>query len=115
MVRLAVLGPVEVAHGDRLIPVPGPQLRCVLAVLASEAGRVVSMTRLAEALWDTPPASARGTVQVYVSRLRKLLGGLGVALVSAGGGYRLDVDPDDVDLHRFREVAARARGTADVA
>ena len=36
-----------------------------LAVLASEAGRVVPVARLAEALWDVPPATARGTVQVY--------------------------------------------------
>lgn len=114
-VRLSVLGPVEVAHGDRVIPVPGPQLRCVLAVLASEAGRVLPVARLAEALWDVPPPTARGTLQVYVSRLRKLLGGLGVALVGTGGGYRLDVDPADVDLHRFREGVARARATADVA
>ncbi|MCC8250214.1 AfsR/SARP family transcriptional regulator [Saccharothrix luteola] len=114
-VRLSVLGPVEVAHGDRLIPVPGPQLRCVLAVLASEAGRVLPVARLAEALWDVPPPTARGTLQVYASRLRKLLGGLGVALVGTGGGYRLDVDPADVDLHRFRDVVARARATADVA
>ncbi|KOX24802.1 hypothetical protein ADK67_17785 [Saccharothrix sp. NRRL B-16348] len=114
-VRLSVLGPVELAHGDRLIPVPGPQLRCVLAVLASEAGRVVPVARLAEALWDVPPPTARGTLQVYASRLRKLLGGFGVALVGTGGGYRLDIDPDDVDLHRFREAAARARATADVA
>ncbi|TQM79718.1 DNA-binding SARP family transcriptional activator [Saccharothrix saharensis] len=115
MVRVAVLGPVEVAHGERLVAVPGPQLRCVLAVLASEAGRVVPVARLAEALWDVPPATARGTVQVYVSRLRKLLAGPGVALVGTGGGYRLDIDPDDVDLHRFREAAARARASADVA
>ncbi|MEU4762296.1 BTAD domain-containing putative transcriptional regulator [Actinosynnema sp. NPDC023794] len=114
-VRLSVLGPVEVAHGDRLIPVPGPQLRCVLAVLASEAGRVLPVARLAEALWEVPPPTARGTLQVYVSRLRKLLGGLGVALVGTGGGYRLDIDPADVDLHRFREDVARARATADVA
>ncbi|WP_158843797.1 AfsR/SARP family transcriptional regulator [Saccharothrix deserti] len=114
-VRLAILGPVEVAHAGRLIPVPGPQLRCVLAVLGSEAGRVVPVARLAEALWDVPPPTARGTLQVYVSRLRKLLGGLGVGLVSAGGGYRLAIDPDDVDLHRFRSVTAEARACPDVA
>ncbi|MCE6996592.1 tetratricopeptide repeat protein [Saccharothrix sp. S26] len=114
-VRVAVLGPVEVVHGPRPVAVPGPQLRCVLAVLAAQAGRVVPVARLAEALWDVPPATARGTVQVYVSRLRKLLAGPGVALVGAGGGYRLDIDPDDVDLHRFREVAGRARASADVA
>ncbi|MFJ6673078.1 hypothetical protein ACIQMJ_18370 [Actinosynnema sp. NPDC091369] len=77
-VRVAVLGPVEVAHGERLVAVPGPRLRCVLAVPASEAGRVV-------------PAA--------------LPAGPGVALV----------DPDEVDLHRFREIAARARAGADVA
>ncbi|NUS64836.1 MAG: SARP family transcriptional regulator, partial [Saccharothrix sp.] len=114
-VRLAVLGPVEVVRGERPVPVPGPQLRCVLAVLASEAGRVVPVGRLAEALWDVPPATARGTVQVYVSRLRKLLDGPDVALVSTGGGYRLDIDPHHVDLHRFREAVARARAGAEVA
>ncbi|QFZ21127.1 AfsR/SARP family transcriptional regulator [Saccharothrix syringae] len=113
--RIGILGPVELGEEGRPVPVAGPQLRCVLAVLASEAGRAVPLPRLVEALWEVPPPAARGTVQVYASRLRKLLSGSGIALVSAGGGYRLDVDPADVDVHRFRDAVRRAREAPDVA
>ena len=44
-------------------------------MLALEAGRVVSVDRLVEALWPgDPPETAAHAVQVYVSQLRKALG-----------------------------------------
>ncbi|MEV4624881.1 BTAD domain-containing putative transcriptional regulator [Micromonospora sp. NPDC049523] len=113
--RVAILGPVELTDGGRLIAVPGPQLRCILAILASEAGRTVPVARMVDALWDEPPTSARSVLQVYVSRLRKLFSTPDTTLVHSGGGYRLDIDPQDVDLHRFRALVREARDSADVA
>ena len=53
----------------------GPKPRALLAVLALEPGRVVSVDRLVEALWPgDPPETAAHAVQVYVSQLRKALG-----------------------------------------
>jgi tetratricopeptide (TPR) repeat protein len=50
-------------------------------------------------------------VHAHIARIRRLLrasGGDG-ALAGASGGYRLDVDPDEVDLHRYRRLTAQAR------
>jgi DNA-binding SARP family transcriptional activator len=50
------------------------QQRAVLAILVLHAGEVVSADRLIDELWgDEPPPRAAKTVQVYVSRLRKVL------------------------------------------
>ena len=92
----------------------GARPRCVLAVLALEAGRVVSTERLAEALWgDDPPAATANAIQAAVSRLRRALAGAGqgaeAAIVRHGHGYRLDVDRQSVDLHRFRTLVTSAR------
>ena len=69
------------------------------------AGEVVSSDRLIEELWgERAPATAAKTVQVYVSKLRKALGE-GVVLTRAGG-YVLDPDRTDVDVHRFEALVA---------
>jgi len=45
-----ILGPLEVADGDRRLPVTGTRERALLAVLLIHAGEVVSADRLAEEL-----------------------------------------------------------------
>lgn len=115
-VLIRVLGPVEV-RGQRA---GGPQQRAVLGLLAVHAGTVVPGERLVEYLWgDAAPPNARGTVQVYVSRLRKLLRDEpGVVITTTASGYRLDLPRELVDLHLFRETADpalwRGRPFADV-
>lgn len=69
-----VLGPLQVADGGRTVALGGPRQRAVLALLLLEPNRVVSMDRLLDRLWgDDPPARATGTVQAYVSNLRRAL------------------------------------------
>ena len=52
----------------------GAKQRALLALLLLNANRVVARERLIDELWgDEPPETAVTTVQVYVSRLRKLL------------------------------------------
>ncbi|TDB73239.1 BTAD domain-containing putative transcriptional regulator [Micromonospora sp. KC721] len=88
------------------------QQRLVLAVLLLEPNRAVPMDRLIDLVWgSTPPASARGTVQALVSRLRTALRGTdGLAeILHRGTGYLLRVDPLSVDVHRFTDLVARAR------
>ncbi len=66
------------------------------------------MDRIVDALWgESPPATATKTVQVYVSRLRKILGA--EALVTRGGGYALVAGPDSVDADRFERLAGEGR------
>src|SRR5919198_4218425 len=97
MVEFVVLGPVEVRRDGRELPLGGPKQRALLAVLLLNANEVVSRDRLIDALWgDEPPDTARNTIQVYVSQLRKLLPP--DTLGTAPPGYKLVVDPAAVDL-----------------
>src|SRR4051794_38892869 len=50
-----------------------PKVRALLAALLLEAGRVVSVDSLEDALWGgAPPASARASLHNHVTRLRRL-------------------------------------------
>src|SRR5439155_17005345 len=103
------LGPLEV-HDDAgaLIDVGGRQPRTVLGVLLAACGRPVTAGTLIDAIWgDEPPASAAGTLQSYVSRLRRHLGA-GV-VVWDEQGYRLEVAADAVDFRRFEALADEGR------
>ncbi|MGA4799197.1 AfsR/SARP family transcriptional regulator [Streptomyces lavendulocolor] len=117
--RISVLGPTQVHRADgSAVPVGGARLRALLTVLALRAGRTVPTGLLIDEVWhgERPPADAQGALQALVGRLRRALGPASV--VSAAGGYRLGADGDDVDLHRFRRLAAegaRAREAGDPA
>ena len=103
-VELRLLGPLEAWRGGAELALGGPKPRALLAILALEVGRVVSVDRLVEDLWPgDPPESAPHAVQVYVSQLRKALGD---AIAREGFGYRLGVEPEAVDTHRFAKLAA---------
>ncbi|RRR98164.1 AfsR/SARP family transcriptional regulator [Glycomyces terrestris] len=109
-----LLGPVEARHGGRVLEPTTAQQRCVLAALLLDLGRVVSADRLTAALWPAePPRSAQNTLRVYVTRLRRLLAAdPSVRLETVGSGWRLSCARDRVDLYRFRDLVARARGAA---
>jgi DNA-binding SARP family transcriptional activator len=99
--------------GGRLVPLGGEKQRALIGFLALRANQVVARERLLEELWDgDPPPTAVKAVQVYVSRLRKVLPS-GV-LITRPPGYMLEVDPEEVDVHRFQRLVAEA-GKADPA
>jgi predicted ATPase/DNA-binding SARP family transcriptional activator len=104
-VQIAILGPLEVRDGDVGMDVAGLRLRSLLIRLALDAGRPVSATALVEAVWgEQPPADAANALQSLVSRLRRALGGA-ASVGQSPTGYRLGVDPDDVDATRFEQLA----------
>ncbi|MEV6641934.1 BTAD domain-containing putative transcriptional regulator [Amycolatopsis sp. NPDC051371] len=118
--QFAILGPVEARRPDGTsVPLGGPQLRGLLALLALDAGRVISAERLIDGLHgDHPPDGAAEALQSQVSRLRRRLrdGGAPDGLVEfTPAGYRLAVDPQEVDVHRFERLTAEARTTPDPA
>lgn len=97
-----LLGSVEVVADGCVVPLGPPQQRLVLAVLAVEAGRVVTAETVIDRVWDEAPEGARRCLHVYISRLRQVL----PCLVRRSGGYVLDVHPERVDVHRFRRLVA---------
>jgi DNA-binding SARP family transcriptional activator len=110
--RFRLLGSLEVAGPQRALPEVAPRQRVVLAMLTLEANRIVSIERLITAVWDDdPPATAREQIQICVSRLRRLLGVVGLAGVikTRSPGYVLYASEHQIDLRVFEELGAAAR------
>ena len=109
-----LLGPVEGRSAGTPLDLGPRKQRLVLAALLLSANRSMSTDRLVDLTWpDSPPPSARTAIHGRISRLRAALAGRpGVALVSAGSGYLLRIDPAAIDAHRFTELLAAARETA---
>src|SRR4029434_11246190 len=73
-VEFRLLGNLEVVIDGAPVDVGGTQPRTVLAMLLVAWGRVGPAESIIEALWgQEPPDSAAGTLQSYVSRLRRAL------------------------------------------
>ncbi|MEV7098206.1 AfsR/SARP family transcriptional regulator [Amycolatopsis sp. NPDC051045] len=107
-VYFEVLGPFEVRLDGEPRDVGGPRLRILLAVLAAEAGRVVSVPALSRALWgERAPAHADRTVRTYLSRLR---GAVDPGLIlTRPPGYALHLAPQALDAARFEQLAAEGQ------
>ncbi|GAB2962574.1 AfsR/SARP family transcriptional regulator [Saccharothrix stipae] len=117
--ELGLLGEVTARLGGRPVDLGPARQRCVLAALAVDAGRVVPVDLLLWRVWgvDTP-RRAPATLHSHISRLRRALNDAGsddTPIVLRSGGYALVLDRADqaVDLHRFRDLCARARATDD--
>lgn len=116
-----VLGPLEVAADGQSYEIGSPRERCLLAVLLCAEGIAVSADTLIGRVWDErPPPSAMATLQSHVSRLRgrlRVLTDGQVQIRYAGRSYTLLVDPNEVDLWRFRRLRSQARaveGSGDI-
>ncbi|MGA2824754.1 MAG: AfsR/SARP family transcriptional regulator [Streptosporangiaceae bacterium] len=116
--RINVLGPIEIVSDARARPPGGPGQRALLAALALDHGRVVTVDRLTRILWaDRPPATARTKIQAHVSALRQLMGhGPGDAdspLLTIPPGYLLADRAVDLDLAEFSGLMSRGLGAAE--
>lgn len=113
--RVLLLGPFEARDDeDRPLRIAGVKVRALLARLAMEPGRVVPADALADAIWDgRPPDNGTNALQALVSRVRRAVGTARVEGLAPG--YRLIIDPVDVDIVRFERLAASARESDDLA
>ncbi len=103
-----ILGRLEIGEAEPRLPL---QARVLLGVLLLRAGEVVSAQRLADEIWsERPPASWVNALQVYASRIRKVLadGGVDAELRRHGPGYALDVPPETVDALVFERRSRSA-------
>lgn len=110
--QFQVLGQMRAVDAGKTIRLGSPQQQAMLAVMLLRSGRAASMTELVDAIWgDDPPSSAAATVRTHAWRLRQLLGesrGAPRTLISVGDGYRLMLEPDDVDALHAERLAADA-------
>ena len=109
----SLLGPLTAAVDGTPIELGGQKRRALLAALLLKADEVVTRDDLIDALWgEDPPDTARNTLQVYVSQLRKLLPeGL---LETTPAGYRLAIDPGAVDLFEFERLTQAGRSALTI-
>jgi predicted ATPase/DNA-binding SARP family transcriptional activator len=113
---IRILGSFEARGAAGSVTLRGARRRVLLACLATHAGQPVSTDRLIEAMWGVDGSDrAAATLQTYVSKLRKQLGPDGATLETCPGGYRLAIEPDDVDALRFERNVAAAGTEPDLA
>jgi YVTN family beta-propeller protein len=112
MIDYRILGPLEVSADGRVVDIGGPKQRALLVILLLRANEQVPRDVLVHELWgERPPAGARGSLEVYVSRLRKALGaaGNGHVVVTRPGGYCLQLADGQLDVDRFERLVAEGR------
>jgi ABC-type transport system substrate-binding protein/DNA-binding SARP family transcriptional activator len=108
--RFCVLGPLEAYANGHSLAVGGGRQRALLLLLLVHAGEVVSRDRLIEELWaGEPSAGGSQSLDVYLSRLRKVFreAGAGNVLITRAPGYVLDAEK--ADARRFEILAAEGR------
>jgi ABC-type transport system substrate-binding protein/DNA-binding SARP family transcriptional activator/streptogramin lyase len=107
-----LLGPIEAGVDGRPLDIGGRRQRALLAVLLLSANEPVSRDCLAERLWgERPPAGAQHALEVYVSRLRRVLqpaAGCEVVLTRPGA-YLLRTAEDRIDVRCFERLAGQGR------
>jgi DNA-binding SARP family transcriptional activator/WD40 repeat protein len=107
--QFGVLGRLEVRDGDAPLIITAPSRRLVLAALLARANSLVTASTLIDDLWGVAaPRSAVGSLRSHVARLRDDLGRDPDLLLTEGDGYRLRVEPHDLDAARFETLVQQA-------
>jgi DNA-binding SARP family transcriptional activator len=116
---IRTLGPLTVECDGAAVRLGGHKQRAVFACLLTEPNRIMSVDRVAEAVWgDEPPDRAQGIVQVYVSSLRRALEPLKAGrggrelIVTRRPGYVVEVAADELDHLAFDALVGEARQLA---
>ncbi|MFT4135564.1 BTAD domain-containing putative transcriptional regulator [Microbacterium sp.] len=114
--RFRDLGVLTISAGRSDRTPGGRRPASVLAALLVELNQTVPTARLIERVWGGhPPYRAPAVIESHVWRLRQVLEPARPAhtpptvLITDSGGYRLAVDPDDVDSRRLAAAVAQAR------
>jgi SARP family transcriptional regulator, regulator of embCAB operon len=117
-ISIQLLGPLSASLESRTVTPNAAKQREVLAVLALNAGRVVTVSTLIEELWgDRPPRSSATTLQTYIFHLRNSLAVdtsrehvASEVLRTRHSGYQLECS---TDVEEFRRLARAGREAAE--
>ncbi|MBN6057897.1 tetratricopeptide repeat protein, partial [Nonomuraea sp. RK-328] len=109
MLRFTLLGPVQLVVDGAPLTGVAPRHRAVLAYLLLNAGRVISIERLIDAMWGyDQPDTARSQIHASITAIRKVLRGAGAGrlLETRAGGYVAQPEPGQVDAQEFTDLVA---------
>jgi DNA-binding SARP family transcriptional activator len=118
-ISIQLLGPLSASLEDHTVTPNAAKQRQVLALLAVNAGQVVTVSTLIEELWgDRPPRSSATTLQTYIFHLRNSLAVdmsrervANELLRTRHSGYELECR---TDVQEFRLLARAGREAAEV-
>lgn len=120
-ITIELLGPLSVRVNRVPVMPSAAKPRQVLAVLALNAGRVVTVSSLIEELWgDNPPPTALTTLQTYILDSRRQI----AAAMGSGqdpkqvlrtrlNGYLFETRAGRVDVRDFERLAQEGRAAAE--
>jgi SARP family transcriptional regulator, regulator of embCAB operon len=120
-ISIQLLGPLSAFLNHRPVAPSAAKQRQILALLALNAGRVVTVPTLLEELWgDYPPRSSATTLQTYILQLRNKLAaavpgdpGVRQLLSTWHGGYLLDEAVCETDVDEFGRLVVAGRAAAE--
>lgn len=124
--HIELLGVLGVSINKAPIVPSAKKTRNLLALLALNAGKLITISKIREELWDgSPPRSASTTLQTYVMQLRnRIARGLTTdgnpdtesarrILVTGANGYLLDVSSGFCDAIEFDRLATQGNRLFD--
>ncbi len=121
MLRYHLLGRLRVRRDDVEIQLGARKERALLAMLLSNANRVVSTDQLVDALWaDGGAKNPQNVLWVNISKLRSVLdpdrpkGSDSTVLVTRPPGYMLVTETDAIDAGRFESLTDEGRRLLDI-
>jgi DNA-binding SARP family transcriptional activator/tetratricopeptide (TPR) repeat protein len=107
-VEFRILGPLHVSREGRPLSLGGHRQKVLVCLLLLHANEVMAAEQIIDVLWgEAPSTTARKALQVYISRLRQLLGP-GV-LETRAPGYLIQVDDGELDVQRFAGLLAQGK------
>ena len=110
VLRFEILGPLSAVRDGEPLRLGGSRQRALLALLLVHADEIVSTEKIVEQLFG--PEHSEGTpnaVHVAISRLRRALGEDGQLLRTCRGGYKLELEPEQLDAARFERLLDEGR------
>ncbi len=110
IVRVALLGPIEVTANGVARPLHGLRRKALLAVLALHHGELVTTDRLIDVIWGQP--TPINTLQSHISYLRSVLGNR-TAIQSRPPGYVLELGLQAIDVAVAENLIRQSAAATD--
>ncbi len=109
LIRFHALGGLSITDEGDELGIGGPRQRRLLAMLLIHRDTVVSVDRLADAVFaGEPTAAASTTLRSYIARTRRLVdgSGSGPVVLTRAPGYLLQTPADSFDVACFERALA---------